>query len=99
VPHIDKDNGPVNALAPGQRVGPFEVLSLDPGGKRAVVACPCGGVHIFSVESLLAGVAACPVLPLTPQQREQMNTEIRKRNRLKEAMTALRDWKPNRGRS
>jgi hypothetical protein len=95
--HIDQENGPVNAVLPGRRVGPFEILSVDPNGRRAIVGCRCGSTHIFSTESLLAGAAACAVLPPTKAQREQMRAAIREQNDSKE-LAALRDWKPSGGR-
>jgi hypothetical protein len=95
---INQEDGPVNAVLPSRRAGPFEVLSVDPTGKRACVGCPCGGVHIFSTESLLDGSAACATLPLTGKQRKRMRAAIRERNELKETRTSMRDWKPG-GRS
>jgi hypothetical protein len=47
------------------------ILSLAPSQKNAVVACPCGGTHIYSVESLLSGEAVCSAAPRTPEQRQQ----------------------------
>lgn len=99
MPYIDQDGRRVNAVLPGRRAGPFEVLSVDPTGRRACVSCPCGGVHIFSTESLLDGSAACAAVPPTSRQRKMMRAAIRERNGLEETRAALRDWKPSGGRS
>ena len=96
---INKERDRVNAVLPGQHIGQFEILSINPSGRRAIVGCRCGSTHVFSTESLLAGAATCPVLPLTKTQLHAIYAEIRARNRLKETQTALRDWRPSGRRS
>jgi hypothetical protein len=46
----------------GARVGPFQVLSADPSGKRIAVACQCGASHTVGVDALLTGAATCPAV-------------------------------------
>lgn len=54
-------------IKPGDHINGVEVLSIDPVGKRAVVACPCGSTHLVSVEALAAGQVACPAARPTKQ--------------------------------
>jgi hypothetical protein len=75
--------------APGQRIHGFEVLSLDPTGKRVCIGCPCGNEHIFGVEALLAGSATCAAMPLTAQQQK-----ARRVVRFRWRVQALKDWRP-----
>lgn len=83
-------------IIPGQWLHKFQVLSVDPTGKRACVSCACGSVHVFSAEALLSGTAMCSAVPLTSVQREAMRDEIEadeRRRRLD-----LKNWRPE-GRS
>jgi hypothetical protein len=78
-------------LQPGNRIGGFEVLSVDPTGKRCCVSCQCArGVHIVGTQALLAGSVVCAALPLTPQQVRAARQEIEAAERRRE----LRDWRP-----
>jgi hypothetical protein len=64
-------------ITPGQRVGNWEILSVDPSGKRVCCACVCGTVRILSVAALLDGTAtpSCGCRPLTPAQRSELRAE------------------------
>jgi hypothetical protein len=55
-------------IAPGAKIVGVEVLSVDPLGRRAVVACPCGGVHVVGVAALLDGSVVCAAVSWTPEQ-------------------------------
>jgi hypothetical protein len=44
----------------------FQVLSVDPAGKRAVVSCSCGGTHVVGVEALRNGSIVCHATALSP---------------------------------
>ena len=84
----------MTTIAPGTRFHGFEVLSVDPDGKRVCVKCPCRAVHIFSVEALLDGTATCVAVKPTT---EQMNA---RRNEKAQAQHQRRgggyDWRPRR---
>jgi hypothetical protein len=77
-------------IIPGQRIGHFEILSVDPTGKRVCVGCPCGNAHIFGVETLLNGAASCAAMPLTVEQEKARRVNRRFRWRVR----ALKDWRP-----
>lgn len=80
-------------ITPGTRIGAWQVLSVDPLGKRAVVVgCGCRTPHIFSCEVLRDGTAMCHAAPLTAAQRELMRNEAeadKRRRRLD-----LKRWRP-----
>jgi hypothetical protein len=81
-------------IAPGQRVNGFEVLSIDPIGKRVCVGCPCGGAHLFGVEALLDGSAMCNVMPLTREQRERRYEAMRQQETLEETRREQKHRRP-----
>jgi hypothetical protein len=80
------------AITPGITIGNWHILSVDPNGKRCAVSCACGGVHIYSVESVLDGSAVCHAAPLSAAQREALRdeTEANERKRRLE----LHRWRP-----
>jgi hypothetical protein len=61
----------------GQRISNWDVLSVDPSGKRVCCSCVCKAVRILSVAALLDGTAtpSCGCRPLSPQQREELRAE------------------------
>ena len=68
----------------------LENLGIDPSGKRACVGCPCGGVHVFSIEALRDGSAACVAVPMTPAQIAERQAENLRQRRARD----LKDWRP-----
>jgi hypothetical protein len=46
------------AIIPGQIIGNWEILNVEPNGKRACCACSCGTVRVVAVEALVSGTAA-----------------------------------------
>ena len=68
----------------------FEVLSVDPTGKRVCVGCPCGGVHVVGLEALRGGAVVCAAAPLTPEQIAEQRTKA-ERQRLRRD---LKSWRP-----
>jgi hypothetical protein len=81
----------MTTIVPGTRLpNGFVVLSLDPAQKRAVVACPCRGTHVFSCEVLQAGSASCPAIPVTRSRAATIRAERENMDRQRE----LRNWKP-----
>jgi hypothetical protein len=80
----------VSTIIPGAKFGCWEVLSVDPTGKRACCSCACGGVHIVSIDALCAGTAACAAVPWTRAQiavRQAENLRQRRARDLKEWRT------------
>jgi hypothetical protein len=61
-------------LTVGQRINGFEVLSILSKGRRAIVACGCGGTHVVGTEALQNGIA-CAAAPLSRQMREAFRAE------------------------
>jgi hypothetical protein len=61
-----------STITPGQRIGAWEILSVDPSGKRAVVNCPCQNTHVFSTEALLNGTATCAAIPQRTGRRRDL---------------------------
>jgi hypothetical protein len=80
----------MSTITPGAIIRGFEVLSVDPSGKRVCVACPCGGVHVVGTDALRGGVAVCAAVPLTPRQIAQQRGEAERQQRQHE----LRRWRP-----
>jgi hypothetical protein len=74
----------------GTTIRGFEVLSLDPTGKRVCIGCRGGAVHVASTDALLSGEFICAAAPLTPEQVERQRTEAERQRRRRE----LRDWRP-----
>jgi hypothetical protein len=72
------DEGEMSAITPAMRVGAWEILSVDPSGKRAVVSCPCQNTHVSSTEALLNGTATCASIPQRAGKRRR----------------DLKDWRP-----
>ena len=46
------------AIIPGQIIGNWEILNVEPNGKRACCSCVCGTVRVVSVDALLSGAVA-----------------------------------------
>ena len=84
------------AIAPGQRVSNWEILSLDPGGKRACCSCTCGAVRILSVAALLDGTASpsCGCQQLSRGQSDALRREAEQQERRREQQ----DWRVERRR-
>jgi hypothetical protein len=80
----------MTAITPGQRIRGFEILSVDPSGKRVIVGCRCGAAHIFSVEALFNGSVTCITMSLTAEQIAALRDEATHRRRRREQ----RDWRP-----
>lgn len=80
-----------DAITPGAKVGSFEVLSVDPTGKRLCVGCRCGGVHIVGAEAWRSGSVLCSAVPLTAEQVDALRSETEHQQRRRE-----RDWRPQR---
>jgi hypothetical protein len=74
----------MTAIIPGQRIRGFEILSVDPTGKRVAVGCRCSAVHIFSVEALLSGSAICSAMSPTAEQIAALRDEATHRRRRRE---------------
>lgn len=81
----------MNTITPGSKTGFWEVLSIDPTGKRCCAGCVCGNVSIISVASLLDGTAApsCGCIT-TKHQAKTMRREAEERQRKREQTK----WKP-----
>ena len=75
----------------GTTIRGFEVLSLDPTGKRVCIGCRCGAVHVASTDALLSGEFICAAAALTPGQ-----VELARRSREEAArQRGLRvNWRP-----
>jgi hypothetical protein len=83
-------------ITAGMRIGNWEVLSVDPTGKRACCGCVCETVRILSTAALLDGTASpsCGCQQLSRQQSEVLRQEAEKQQRRCEQ----KDWRPG-GRS
>ena len=82
-------------LKPGDRIGPFEVLTVEaPLGRRVSVACRCGRIHVFSTESVLSGDAACLIQPMTRERRARLRESRQAAERIADVQGVIRDWKP-----
>jgi hypothetical protein len=68
------------------------VLSIDPTGKRACVACRCGGVHVVSVEALRGGAVVCGAIPRTSKQIAQQRSDTDQHRRQRELSALWRGW-------
>ena len=77
-------------IAPGAKLDGYEVLSVDPTGKRVCVGCPCGAVHVVGTDALLSGSVLCSAFPWTPQQIAQRRDEADQQQRQRD----LRNWRP-----
>ena len=76
--------------ATGATIRGFEILSVDPTGKRVCVACPCGGVHVVGIEALRGGAVVCAAVPLTPREVALQRGEADRRKLRHE----LKRWRP-----
>ena len=45
-------------IIPGQVIGNWEVLNVEPNGRRACCSCVCGNVRIVAVDALITGTVA-----------------------------------------
>lgn len=79
-------------ITPGMKLGggAFEVLSLDPSGKRCVVGCACGGTRVFSTEALVNGTATCGAIPPTVEAVRKARIEAKQQQRARD----LKNWRP-----
>jgi hypothetical protein len=77
-------------ITAGAKIGSWEILSVDPTGRRVCVGCPCGGVHIFGADALRNGSATCAAMPMSTTQRAALRDERDRRQRLRDQ----RDWRP-----
>lgn len=78
-------------ITAGMRFRSGEVLSVDPTGKRAVIACCCGGTHIVGIEALLNDALACSAISWTPEQIARHREEKRQQRRARDLRKA---WRP-----
>jgi hypothetical protein len=80
-------------ITPGQRIGAWEILSVDPSGRRA--ACSCA-VRILSVAALLDGSASpsCGCQQISREQQQELRAEAEEQERRRD----LKNWRPG-GRS
>jgi hypothetical protein len=76
----------------GQRVGNWEVLPVDPNGKRACCSCACKAVRILSVAALLDGTAS-PSCGCRQLSREQSDARRREAEEQEQRPEQAR-WRP-----
>jgi hypothetical protein len=83
-------------ITPGQRIGAWEILSVDPSGRRAACSCVCKTVRILSVAALHDGTASpsCGCQQLSPAQQQALRAEAEEQERQRD----LKNWRPG-GRS
>jgi hypothetical protein len=83
----------INTITPGQRIGNWEILSVDPSGRRAACSCVCKVVRLLSVDSLLDGsaVPSCGCMQLSQEQRRMLRAEADEQERQRER----RNWRPS----
>ena len=79
-----------DTIIPGTIIRGFEILSIDPSGKRVCVGCPCGGVHVVGLDALHGGAVVCAAVPLTLEQIAEQRTEAARQQRRRD----LRNWRP-----
>jgi hypothetical protein len=79
-------------ITPGQRIGAWEILSVDPTGKRAACSCVCKAVRILSTDALLNGTAmpSCGCQQLSPAQQQALRAEAEEQDRRRD----LKNWRP-----
>jgi hypothetical protein len=70
-------------IAPGIRINSWEILSVDPSGRRACCECCCGAVRIIAVDALASGLAAasCGCQPIAPAQSAALRQEAEQQRR------------------
>jgi hypothetical protein len=85
----------VTTIVPGQRVGAWEIISVDPNGKRVCCSCVCKAVRILSVAALLDGTASpsCGCQQLSREQQRMLRAEAEQQQRRRD----LKDWRPSKG--
>jgi hypothetical protein len=65
----------------GQRISNWEVLSVDPSGKRVTCRCVCGIIRVIGLTALESGACrSCGCSPLSPQQRDELRAEQTRRS-------------------
>jgi hypothetical protein len=79
-----------NDITPGTTIRGFQILSVDPTGKRVCVGCPCGSPHIVGIEALRGGAVVCAAAPLSPEQVAQQRTEASQQR----VRRTMKDWRP-----
>jgi hypothetical protein len=73
-------------IVPGMRIGNWEILSVDPTGKRITCRCRCGVIRVVSLTALESGACrSCGCRPLSPAQRSELRAE--------QARRALDEWR------
>jgi hypothetical protein len=79
-------------IVPGMRIRNWEVMSVDPNGKRACASCVCGAVRILSVAALLDGTASpsCGCRQLSREQGDALRREAEQQERRREQ----KRWRP-----
>jgi hypothetical protein len=68
-------------ITPGQRIGAWEILSVDPSGRRAACSCVCKTVRILSVAALHDGTASPSSDASNYRPRSNRRCEPKRRNR------------------
>jgi hypothetical protein len=72
-------------FVPGMRIRNWEVLSVDPTGKRITCRCRCGAIRVVALTALESGACtSCGCRPLTLAQRSELRAE--------QARRALDEW-------
>jgi hypothetical protein len=46
------------SVIPSQHIGNWEILNVEPNGRRACCSCVCGSVRIIAIDALISGTAA-----------------------------------------
>lgn len=81
-------------IIPGQRVGHWQVISIDEAGKRATVQCRCREIRVIAIEALQDGTStSCGCSWPTAEGHRTLSEARREQQRRK-----IFNWRLERGR-
>jgi hypothetical protein len=84
----------MSTIAAGARARYWQILLVDPTGKRATCRCRCGEIRLVAVVDLQSGASSsCGCLLLSPVQRRAISEA-----KAEQQQRRNHDWRLERGR-